>query len=105
MSTHDDLHPAEAPQLFRVFQRAGDALREVGLASGRTITEAMRVFDGRSSWSGTRPSPLRFVGCGREYVLEPVFHRRVQTLPPAPRTGNRRYFVTVKELRQRGLIF
>lgn len=95
------LYRPEAPQLYRVFRRVGAALQEAGCATGRSVIEALRLFDGRASWQDCQVGPYRFTGHGCDYLLEPVFLRRHLR---APRAGRRKFYVTVTELRQRGLL-
>lgn len=97
------LHNPASPQLYRVYLRRGDMLLEQGQSTGRSVIEAMRAFDGRSSWNGKQVGPYRFQGLGCDYLLEPVYLRReCKAAATAPRT--RTYFIPRVELIQRGLL-
>ena len=97
------LNPA-APQLYRIYLRVGDTLHEQGQATGRSVIEALRGFDGRSSWHGKQVGPYRFKGFGCDYLLEPVYLRRVVKADRAKSPTRKRYFIPTRELVQRGLL-
>jgi hypothetical protein len=92
----------KAPQLYRVYLRRGDRLSEQGQSTGHSVIEALRQFDGRSSWHGKQVGPYRFIGHGCDYLLEPVYLRRpCNAASPVKR---RTYFIPKRELVQRGLL-